>query len=477
MTVKSPPLVHPKSNQLLIWVQEPQDAKLHEFYQVFSRLGDIQQIDFSYYSLCSVVLLTYFDVRVADHAKTMLEEISCLRVQLHTANLVTSRSLVISSMQLQKIEDIYGIASYGDIECIRNLDDGRVLVSFYDSRSAQKALADVDSLGGLGQHMPIGKAECRNLGTPGDEADFGMDFVFPRQDALHSPPRSDNSSQFRAASRLVTRMTENEKRSDGYDQAQGYCDFEDARHDAFFEPDLVGPYTKVAPGFMPSEYEIIPSRIMKGVEQRTTIMARHIPNSFTQQSLLALLHSEGFENQFDIFYLPIDKRNRCNVGYAFINMVCSAAVVDFYKKFHLRRWTKYNSAKICEVTFARIQGREALKEDLHRRQADVRRRPFWEQQNEAFDMPGSSSGPSSALKGPDSSVSRLCSTGHGMDFPSSDMDFPSSEPVSRDISNDIVSSISQDHSATADDIAFRMSNAEDLDVSCFFEADTIPNSY
>lgn len=47
--------------------------------------------------------------------------------------------------------------------------------------------------------------------------------------------------------------------------------------------------------------------------------------------------------------------NKCNVGYGFVNMTSPEATWRLYKAFHLQLWEAFNSRKICEVTYARVQ--------------------------------------------------------------------------------------------------------------------------
>jgi hypothetical protein len=59
-------------------------------------------------------------------------------------------------------------------------------------------------------------------------------------------------------------------------------------------------------------------------------------------------------SHYDFLYLPIDFQNKCNVGYAFINMKSLDAVKSFYHTFHAASWEFFNSNKICEITYARL---------------------------------------------------------------------------------------------------------------------------
>lgn len=93
---------------------------------------------------------------------------------------------------------------------------------------------------------------------------------------------------------------------------------------------------------------------------RTTLMVRNIPNKYSQDQMVSILKNVGFEGMYDFLYLPVDFRNKCNLGYAFINMCTSPATSRLHRAFHMRRWDEQSSRKICEVTFARVQGRDAL---------------------------------------------------------------------------------------------------------------------
>ncbi|CAL5067463.1 unnamed protein product [Urochloa decumbens] len=106
-------------------------------------------------------------------------------------------------------------------------------------------------------------------------------------------------------------------------------------------------------------FELDIERIIRGEDSRTTLMIKNIPNKYTSKMLLAAI-DESHRGIYDFIYLPIDFKNKCNVGYAFINMISSENIVPFYKTFHGKRWEKFNSEKVASLAYARIQGKSAL---------------------------------------------------------------------------------------------------------------------
>ncbi|XP_058112422.1 protein terminal ear1-like [Magnolia sinica] len=123
---------------------------------------------------------------------------------------------------------------------------------------------------------------------------------------------------------------------------------------------------------------------VKAVEFRggkTTLMIRNIPNKYTREMLLELLDKHCMEeneklggeaddsNQdfsaYDFVYLPIDFGSGCNLGYAFVNLTCEPAACRLHRALHRHRWGILGSKKICEISYAKIQGKEALLKHFH----------------------------------------------------------------------------------------------------------------
>lgn len=102
----------------------------------------------------------------------------------------------------------------------------------------------------------------------------------------------------------------------------------------------------------------------------TTVMLRNIPNKYSRERLAAVLKEDGFGSDVDFLYLPIDFRNKCNVGYAFLSFRTAQACARFTAEYHHRNATDklpgFKSKKVCEVSEARCQGRE---ENVRRLQA------------------------------------------------------------------------------------------------------------
>lgn len=107
------------------------------------------------------------------------------------------------------------------------------------------------------------------------------------------------------------------------------------------------------------EFKINLNAIRMGQETKTTLMIKNIPNKYSQAALLEILQ-EKHRGKFNFLYLRMDFRNKCNVGYAFINMVKPANIIDLYQHLSNKGWPRYKSDKVCQITWAKIQGKHNL---------------------------------------------------------------------------------------------------------------------
>merc|ERR1719163_743449 len=86
--------------------------------------------------------------------------------------------------------------------------------------------------------------------------------------------------------------------------------------------------------------------------ERTTVMLRNVPNKYTTDMLKQMLDEEGYASCYDFLYLPMDFRNRVNIGYAFINFRSPDLARGFSVAFEgFDRWV-YPSKKVCEVAWS-----------------------------------------------------------------------------------------------------------------------------
>ncbi|KAK0737083.1 RNA recognition motif 2-domain-containing protein [Apiosordaria backusii] len=101
------------------------------------------------------------------------------------------------------------------------------------------------------------------------------------------------------------------------------------------------------------------NKIRDGIDVRTTIMLRNIPNK-VDQAMLKRIVDESSWGKYDFMYLRIDFANDCNVGYAFINFVDPLDIIDFVNARGNQRWNCFKSDKVAEISYATIQGKDCL---------------------------------------------------------------------------------------------------------------------
>lgn len=59
--------------------------------------------------------------------------------------------------------------------------------------------------------------------------------------------------------------------------------------------------------------------------------------------------NEHHWGEYDFVYLRMDFKNRCNVGYAFINFLHPTHVMKFVQRVSGKKWARFNSDKVRDV--------------------------------------------------------------------------------------------------------------------------------
>jgi len=122
-----------------------------------------------------------------------------------------------------------------------------------------------------------------------------------------------------------------------------------------------GQHRRHGPDDDPTQLLLDIEAVESGKDTRTSLMVRNIPNKYTQKMLLDEFAEAGHgSDKMDFFYLPIDFKNRCNRGYAFVNFVEFQDIAAFHRQYNGKHWKVFNSDKICDITYARIQGKAAM---------------------------------------------------------------------------------------------------------------------
>ncbi|KAI0356223.1 hypothetical protein OH77DRAFT_243296 [Trametes cingulata] len=119
-----------------------------------------------------------------------------------------------------------------------------------------------------------------------------------------------------------------------------------------------------AGGRVPGSKNIVDvAAIESGVDTRTTVMIKNIPNKMSDRDLFNFIN-RVCPRRFDFMYLRMDFKNGCNVGYAFVNFITVQDLLHFAKTQLGVKWNMYSSEKVLQMCYATYQnrGKESLVE-------------------------------------------------------------------------------------------------------------------
>lgn len=98
------------------------------------------------------------------------------------------------------------------------------------------------------------------------------------------------------------------------------------------------------------------SVMMHGIESPTTLMIRNLPRRFTAWDLVAELELYMRRSAFNFVYVPWDRKNSNNMGYAFVNFTETNSAALAYSSMEGQEWRLGARARLMKLVPAHVQG-------------------------------------------------------------------------------------------------------------------------
>ncbi|PPD84076.1 hypothetical protein GOBAR_DD18994 [Gossypium barbadense] len=299
-----------------------------ELRALFEQYGDIRTL----YTACKhrgFVMISYYDIRAARTAMRALQN---------------------KPLRRRKLDIHFSIPKIRETPHKRH----HKFIEFYDVRAAEQALKSLNRSDIAGKRIklePSRPGGARRRPSKGTKT-MGTTLVMALQECGISIPWnvSENSSSMRMMSspRLSPVFLGNGPFQGLHNSMEGLA--ENGRSRQVENNNQLDNKKK---------FQLDLDKIVSGEDIQTTLMIKNIPNKYTSKMLLAAI-DENHQGTYDFLYLPIDFKNKCNVGYAFINMLSPSHIIPFYEAFNGKKWEKFNSEKVASLAYARIQGKVAL---------------------------------------------------------------------------------------------------------------------
>jgi len=325
----------------------------------FADYGEIARIDTSLALVLKRILVTFFDIRCAQHMLLQLgvgvaepfppAAHDCRTVRVEIAAFSQKAG---TAGGFQRFGEVMNLTMYRDI----------AIVEFYDMRAAHALLV---AAGGSASPWSMDHATQGASVSPAPSLSSGS-ATPPSALSTTAPTPPSGFATLEELAQVCTSTSTIGPSASGSPEGSSA----DSKSAAGQQTDKENAdkvagrplRTRVASREF-SKFDINPEKIERGEDARSTIMVRNLTGAQARANFLTFLEHCGFEERYTFFYMPCKEHRNIPAGFAFVNFLLPQDILMLHRCVEGGLWHRVLGdcqPKTPAISYARFQGHEEL---------------------------------------------------------------------------------------------------------------------